>query len=52
MQWNDGDALAALGIVQMGARLYDPVIGRFNGAILSPIQSAVVKEIIPDWTIK
>jgi RHS repeat-associated protein len=28
-QWNDGDALAAFGVSQLGARLYDPVIGRF-----------------------
>jgi len=28
-QWNGGDNLAALGITQLGARLYDPVIGRF-----------------------
>jgi len=28
-QWNGGDALAALGITQLGARLYDPTIGRF-----------------------
>src|SRR5262249_39054643 len=28
-QWNYGDALAAFGVSQVGARLYDPVIGRF-----------------------
>jgi RHS repeat-associated protein len=28
-QWNGGDALAALGVSHLGARLYDPVIGRF-----------------------
>lgn len=28
-QWNQGDALSALGVSQLGARLYDPVIGRF-----------------------
>jgi RHS repeat-associated protein len=28
-QWNKGDALAAFGVSQLGARLYDPVIGRF-----------------------
>ncbi len=28
-QWNGGDALAALGVTQLGARIYDPVIGRF-----------------------
>jgi RHS repeat-associated protein len=28
-QWNQGDALAAFGVSQLGARLYDPVIGRF-----------------------
>jgi RHS repeat-associated protein len=29
LQWNGGDALAALGLSQLGTRLYDPVIGRF-----------------------
>jgi RHS repeat-associated protein len=28
-QWNGGDALAALGVVNVGARIYDPVVGRF-----------------------
>ena len=28
-QWNGGDLLAALGVVNLGARVYDPVIGRF-----------------------
>jgi RHS repeat-associated protein len=28
-QWNGGDALSALGLVQVGARIYDPVLGRF-----------------------
>jgi RHS repeat-associated protein len=28
-QWNQGDYLAAFGISQLGARLYDPAIGRF-----------------------
>jgi RHS repeat-associated protein len=28
-QWNGGDLLAPLGISQLGARLYDPAIGRF-----------------------
>jgi len=28
-QFNGGDLLAALGVVQLGARIYDPVIGRF-----------------------
>jgi RHS repeat-associated protein len=28
-QWNNGDALAAFGLLNMGARVYDPVIGRF-----------------------
>src|SRR5262249_24091570 len=28
-QWNARDFLAALGLSQLGARLYDPVIGRF-----------------------
>src|SRR5262249_19760657 len=28
-QWNGGDGLAAFGISQLGARLYDPAIGRF-----------------------
>jgi RHS repeat-associated protein len=28
-QWNDGDALAAFDLSHLGARLFDPVIGRF-----------------------
>jgi RHS repeat-associated protein len=28
-QWNDGDALDSLGLVTLGRRVYDPVIGRF-----------------------
>lgn len=28
-QWNGGDLLADMGLVQLGARIYDPVIGRF-----------------------
>ena len=28
-QWNGGDALSALGLSHLGARIYDPVIGRF-----------------------
>jgi RHS repeat-associated protein len=28
-QWNGGDALADLGLVHLGARLYDPTLGRF-----------------------
>src|SRR5205823_2527997 len=28
-QWNQGDALAAFGLSQLGARIYDPAIGRF-----------------------
>lgn len=28
-QWNGGDALAAFGLSHLGARVYDPVIGRF-----------------------
>ena len=28
-QWNGGDLLAAFGVVNLGARVYDPVIGRF-----------------------
>ena len=28
-QWNGGDALAVFGLSHLGARLYDPVIGRF-----------------------
>nr|WP_242544738.1 RHS repeat-associated core domain-containing protein [Corallococcus sp. NCSPR001] len=28
-QWNDGQALAAFGLVNLGARVYDPVLGRF-----------------------
>jgi RHS repeat-associated protein len=29
-QWNFGDSLRALGISRLGARLYDPAIGRFT----------------------
>lgn len=29
-QWNFGDSLAALGVSQLGARLYDPALGRFT----------------------
>jgi RHS repeat-associated protein len=29
-QWNSGDSLTAFGISQLGARLYDPAIGRFT----------------------
>jgi RHS repeat-associated protein len=28
-QWNGGDLLAAFGVVNLGARVYDPTIGRF-----------------------
>ncbi|NNB88541.1 RHS repeat-associated core domain-containing protein [Corallococcus exiguus] len=28
-QWNGGESLESLGVVHVGARLYDPVIGRF-----------------------
>ncbi len=28
-QWNGGDLLAAFGLSQLGARIYDPAIGRF-----------------------
>ncbi|RYZ39153.1 MAG: hypothetical protein EOO71_21220, partial [Myxococcaceae bacterium] len=28
-QWNGGDALAAFGLANLGARIYDPVLGRF-----------------------
>lgn len=28
-QWNDGDALEPFGLVHLGARVYDPVTGRF-----------------------
>ena len=34
-QWNSGDTLAAFGLSQLGARIYDPVIGRFSAAIRS-----------------
>ncbi|MCY1047622.1 toxin glutamine deamidase domain-containing protein [Corallococcus sp. bb12-1] len=30
-QWNGGEALESLGVSQLGARIYDPVIGRFLG---------------------
>ncbi|RYZ42418.1 MAG: hypothetical protein EOO71_07965 [Myxococcaceae bacterium] len=28
-QWNGGEALESLGVARLGARIYDPVIGRF-----------------------
>jgi RHS repeat-associated protein len=28
-QWNGGDLLSTLGVVNLGARVYDPVVGRF-----------------------
>jgi RHS repeat-associated protein len=41
-QWNDGDALEQFGLVHLGARLYDPVIGRFlsRDPLLIPRTSA------------
>lgn len=41
-QWNGGDTLQKLGITQLGARLYDPIIGRFLGRdpLLTPRTSA------------
>jgi RHS repeat-associated protein len=29
IQWNGGDTLAALGLSHLGARIYDPLVGRF-----------------------
>ena len=42
-QWNFGDHLAAFGLVQVGARIYDPVIGRFlsRDPILLPRSSSL-----------
>jgi RHS repeat-associated protein len=42
MQWNGGDALAALGLSHLGARLYDPVIGRFlsRDPLLMPLTAS------------
>jgi RHS repeat-associated protein len=41
-QWNGGDTLHKLGITQVGARLYDPIIGRFlsRDPLLIPRTSA------------
>jgi RHS repeat-associated protein len=41
-QWNRGDALAPFGLSHLGARIYDPVIGRFMGRdpILAPRTAA------------
>jgi RHS repeat-associated protein len=38
-QWNGGDALAALGLSQLGVRIYDPVVGRFlsRDPLISPV---------------
>lgn len=30
-QWNGGDALGSLDVSQLGARIYDPLVGRFLG---------------------
>gem|GEM_PF-1237131 len=42
VQWNGGDALSALGVVQLGARIYDPVLGRFlsRDPLLTPRTSS------------
>jgi RHS repeat-associated protein len=41
-QWNGGDSLQPLGLVHLGVRLYDPVIGRFlsRDPILNPRSAA------------
>jgi RHS repeat-associated protein len=41
-QWNEGDALDGFGLVQLGKRIYDPVIGRFlsRDPLLTPRTSA------------
>ena len=41
-QWNGGDALAAFGVSHLGARIYDPVIGRFlsRDPLLIPLTAA------------
>jgi RHS repeat-associated protein len=41
-QWNGGDALEPFGVVRLGARLYDPVTGRFlsRDPALTPRTSA------------
>ena len=37
-QWNGGDHLAALGLAHLGARMYDPIVGRFLSP--DPLMSA------------
>ena len=41
-QWNQGDALDRFGLVHLGARVYDPVIGRFlsRDPLLAPRTAA------------
>ncbi len=41
-QWNDGDTLEALGVSKLGARIYDPNIGRFlsRDPLLNPRTAA------------
>jgi RHS repeat-associated protein len=41
-QWNEGDALDGFGLVHLGARIYDPTIGRFlsRDPLLVPSRSS------------
>ena len=46
-QWNGGDALAAMGLSQLGARIYDPVIGQFlsRDPLLLPRTAATTQSV-------